>query len=87
MTRSAAVPKPVHTERLKMEYHHILLPVLDAKSYLSEGTKTAIKTATQLAQTKITVLVVDEDVSSTGITLEYHYVPTMKVHGKQSFNI
>ena len=47
-----------------IQYKHVLLPILDANSYLSDGSKLALKTAAQLAQGsgKVTVLVVDEEV-------------------------
>jgi len=56
-------PKSAQPQRPRLEYEHVLLPVLDANSYLSDGTKLALKTATLLAQNKVTVLVVDEEVS------------------------
>ncbi|KAG1680328.1 hypothetical protein FOA52_015418 [Chlamydomonas sp. UWO 241] len=46
-------------------YKHLLLTILDANSYLSDGTKLGIATACQLASLgsggKVTVLVVDEE--------------------------
>lgn len=46
-----------------LHFKHLLLPILDANPFLSDGSKTAVATAALLAaqyQSKLTVLIVDE---------------------------
>ncbi|GAX84578.1 hypothetical protein CEUSTIGMA_g11999.t1 [Chlamydomonas eustigma] len=46
----------------QLKFDHLLLPILDPSSYLTEGSKQVLATAVKLAQSgKITVLVVDEE--------------------------
>eukprot|EP00195_Chlamydomonas_chlamydogama_P005666 CAMPEP_0202899916 /NCGR_PEP_ID=MMETSP1392-20130828/9327_1 /ASSEMBLY_ACC=CAM_ASM_000868 /TAXON_ID=225041 /ORGANISM="Chlamydomonas chlamydogama, Strain SAG 11-48b" /LENGTH=145 /DNA_ID=CAMNT_0049586219 /DNA_START=208 /DNA_END=645 /DNA_ORIENTATION=+ len=63
MARSTA-KAPESAAPAKVAYQHILLSIMDANAYLSEGSKQALATAAAMAQQnsgKVTVLVVDEE--------------------------